>query len=201
LLIFPLVEAIAWMTLSTLANPYPFWPNVDFRFHAAGFSLKILTAMVLSAILLKILFGSGLADRLRTVTMIALVWLTIMLIRIAPGYVNPHYSMREVSRDLGKSLDSFSTIAAVRTETLFNESKLRYESSLDLDWPPNVEIVVIAFSKMGSGWNDLLDKEYHVMKNYSVYVSPEYYRSDSNSLNTAGGVTVTVYKKNGIHSE
>ena len=196
LLTFPLVEGIAWMVSSTLANAYPFWPTVEFPSHAAVFSLMILTAMGLSVIFVECFLGSRQTEGSYAITAVAVVCLIIMAARLAPGYVNPHFSMREVSRDLGSLLVNFSTITAVRTDTLFNENKLRYKSSQDVVWPPEkTQIVVTAFSF--DDWKDILDRGYHVMKRYRVFVSPEWYRSRPHFVTEApAGVTVIVYKRN-----
>lgn len=196
LLTFPVVGGFAWMALSTLASAYPFWPTVEFPSHAAVFSLMILTSMGLSVIFVKCFLGSRQMEGSYAITAVAVVYLIIMAARIAPGYLNPHFSMREVSRDLDKLLVNFSTITAVQTDALFNENKLRYKSSLDVTWPPEkTQIVVTAFSF--EEWRNILDREYHVMKRYRVFVSPEWRRSRSNDVTEEpGGVTVTVYKRN-----
>ena len=201
-LTFPLVAGIAWMALSTLASRYPFWPTAEFPAHAAVFSLTMLTAMALSAIIVQACFAAKLTEGSRAITAIAVVCLIIMVARIAPGYVNPHFSMREVSRDLEKLLVNASTITALRSDSLFNENKLRYKSSLDTGWPPEkTEIVVTAF--ISEPWKSILDREYHVMQRYQVFVAPEYYRLRLDGAPgvppedvTAEGVAVTVYKRN-----
>ena len=192
------------MALSTVASGYPFWPTAEFPSHAAVLSLSILTAMVLSAIIVKACFAAKLTQASRAIAAVAAICLIIMVARIAPGYFNPHFSMKEVSRNLERLLVNSSTITAVRSDSLFNENKLRYKSSLDLGWPPErTEIVVTAFISVSDPWKNILDREYHVMQRYNVFVAPDYYRlflDDAQGAPpqgvTAEGVTVTVYKRN-----
>jgi hypothetical protein len=81
---------------------------------------------------------------------------------------------------------------------------LRYKSSLDLGWPPErTEIVVTAFISVADPWKNILDREYHVMQRYQLFVAPDYYRLLLHASQgappegvTAEGVTVTVYKRN-----
>jgi hypothetical protein len=203
-LTFPLVEGIVWMALSTLAGGYAFWPTAELPSHAAVLSLTILTAMVLSVFTVKACFASKLREGSRAITAVAVICLIIMVTRIAPGYVNPHFSMRKTSQDLERLLVNSFTIAAVRSDSLFIQNKLRYKSSLDLGWPPErTEIVVSAFISDSDPWKNILDHEYHVMQRYKLFTAPDYYRSLPDASQgllpqgvTAEGVAVTVYKRN-----
>ena len=200
LLTFPLIGGMSWMALSSLASAYPFWPSVKFPSHAALFSLLIVTTMGMAMIFVKRFLGSGQNRCPYAITAVAVICLIVMAAKIAPGYLNPHFSMREISQDLGKLLVNASSITAVQADTLFNENKLHYKSSLDVSWPPEkTQIVMAAFGI--DAWKKILDREYHVMKHYRVFVSPERRGAFSNYITERpGGVTVTVYKRNDLEN-
>jgi len=195
-LIFPLIEGMGWMIFSTVEYGYSFWPLLGYPFHFLLVSVLILLTVVIF---------SGYADRFVNrprmihcgdyVTGFALFYLTISLVRIAPGYTNPHYSIRDTSRDIGKLLSGSAAIVTVKGETLFNENNLRYKSF----WNPveKPEILVIAFRLEQN--RDILKREYHLLKSYQLYVAPEYLRTHQNS---AAGlperVTVSVYKNGNV---
>lgn len=117
-----------------------------------------------------------------------MIYLTISLVRIAPGYINPYYSIRDTSRDLATLLSGSSAISVFRAEGLFNENSLRYtrwEVNRTLEIP---EILVMAFRPDKRG-KDILAEEYRLVKSYDLYVSPEFYISYPNFV-----PTITVYK-------
>lgn len=190
-LIFPLIGGMAWLILSTTGvSGYPFWPSTDVQFHIASWSLFLLGASATSVALARAAGRWGPTGCARFVAVCAMCYLTISLVRIAPGYINPHYSMRDTSRDLGTFLSGSSIIVAGGTEGLFVENSLRYVSFLMADGPMELpEIIVMSFSR-AKVRKDIIAEEYLPVKSYDLHVAPEFPRAHSKSVKA-----VTVYRR------
>jgi hypothetical protein len=124
--------------------------------------------------------------------------MVVLLVRILPGYANRHYTMRDVSRDLGNLLPRFSDITTLRAEALFTENNLHYASFQRFRWQAQKpQILVVAFGSKEE--ETVLTQEYTLIKKYNLYVAPEYSRSGLNSSEPVSeGITIRVYKKNGV---
>ena len=123
----------------------------------------------------------------------ATAYALLALVRLAPGYISPHYSIRDTSRQLGSLLANGSgTVATSRSEGLFLENTLRYTM---LHWPadtPDAIVIVFAFDDP----QDRLAREYCKIGEYPLYVAPEYYRAHPTFSPTSGlGETVRVYRR------
>jgi len=194
-LIFPLLGGMAWALLSTAVSGYSFWPSASFQFHALWWSLTFLVVSAVSAAFVTVANASGSINCDRFITVYALVYLLILLVKIAPGYMNPHYSMRDTSRDLGLLLSDSSTIETVAADSLFNENNLPYKNFLEANWSvERPEILVVAFRHE---WvKGIVERDYRQIKTYDLYVSPEYDRTRLSPASlTSDGVLVTVYKR------
>jgi hypothetical protein len=120
------------------------------------------------------------------------------MIRIVPGYLDPHYSMRAASRDLGTLLSGYGRIGSIGADGLFNENNLVYESLTAPEFnllPDKPQVVVVAFNHK---WiRTTLDREYGLVKTYDVYEFPGYDQSRRvGGSPSSKGVLVTVYKRN-----
>jgi hypothetical protein len=198
LLIFPLVAALSWTISSTLWFDHSFWPSAEINLAASSISREILCAAVISAALPMVRGRWKRMEGLCLITVFAIVYMIVLLARILPGYADRHYTMRDVSRDLGNLLQSFSTITTLRAETLFTENNLRYTSFQKFRWQAQKpEILVIAF---GSKDEDaFFGQQYVAIKRYSVYVAPEYFRSGVNSgKSVSQEIVIRVYKKSEV---
>ena len=195
LLGFPLVAGTAWTIFSMLATANSFWPN-ETRYYAGTFFVAILVVIVVSSMKWNIFDRWTHADGARVISGFAIVYLSISVANLAPGYFNPHYTIRDASRHLGGILSGTSSIASLRTESLFNDNKLRYRTFHKVNWPlEKPEIIIIAFG-FRPGENSILNREYRPLTTYDLYVSPKYQRPGSNfSPHAPKGVTVTVYAK------
>jgi Dolichyl-phosphate-mannose-protein mannosyltransferase len=192
LLIFPLMEAMIWLVLPMLGIQ-SFWPTEEFGIYAVYSFLGILVAIALSYILLKVTDMLKSTEGSQFITVVTMVCLTISLVRIIPGYFDRHYSIRDSSRDLSRLLPATATIATFKAETMFNNNNLRYSSFAWRAEKPDFLLVTFDFTKI----KDFFEKEYHFIKSYNVWVSPEYGRSGSNSVGHVNeGLIVALYKKN-----
>jgi hypothetical protein len=195
LLVCPLIAGMAWAILSMI-NGYSFWPSAGSPSHFAAYGL---IALVVSGVSIVVEMASRRWEVTRFVTVCALLYLPFSLVGIASAYIEPHYSMRDASRDLGKILSGYSSIATMRAEGLFNENNLRYKSFIKINWPvEKPEILVIAFRDVER--MPIVKRNYHLLKSYNIFVSPEYLRSEPSAI-PADGVMVAVYQKNGTGRE
>jgi len=176
-LIFPFVEALIWVGLSTAEKFVPFWPITGFRLHATYLSLVILFGIGISFAIAKVIDQWSAYQGSRIVTAAAICYLIVALIRLSPGYLDRHYSIRDSSQDLAKLLPASAIIATFKAETLFNNNNLRY-SSLSGRRGERPEFIVLAFdfSQLKN-----IDKEYSLMRTYDLWISPEYDYSDAKS--------------------
>jgi len=196
-LVFPLVGGMAWALLSTAVSGYSFWPSPSFQFHSLWWSITVLVVSALSVICVSIASRWASINSQHLITVYALAYLVILLVRISPEYMSPHYSMRDTSRSLGSLLSGSSTIGTVGADGLFNENNLPYKNFLEANWSVDrPEILVVAFRHE---WvKGIVAQDYRPIKTYDLYVSPEYDRSGLNADSLSSqGVLVTVYKKNG----
>ena len=196
LLVFPLIAAAAWIIYSTVGPVTSFWPSGDTQYHTGAFFWAILIVLVLSLTLLTVFDQWKYPDGSRSISGFAIIYLSISLVGLAPGYLNPHFTIRDVSRHLGATLSGTTSIAAIRTESLFNDNKLRYQSIKTVNWSAEKpEILVVAFG-FGRGLEGIR-REYRPIMRYNLYVSPEYRPAGLNTSQRAPeGVVITVYAKN-----
>ena len=195
-LIFPLVGGMTWALLSASVMGYSFWPTRSFEFYARWWVPALLAASGVAVVLSNVSTRWSATRWAHGITILALFYLLTLAIKIAPGYVNPHYSIKSASRDMGLILSGSSTIVTIAAESLFNENKLSYKGLFDTNWPAEKpEIIVVAFRHE---WvKDIVAQDYRQIKTYDLYVSPEYDRSGHSSLSLSpAGVVVTVYKRN-----
>lgn len=201
LVIFPLIGGIVWAILSTFRSGYTFWPSAANQYGTASYVLLLVASAGIAIALGRLSVRSGLLGCTFALTICAFLYMIISLPRIAPGYINPHYSIRDASRDLGTILSSQSAIMTIAAEGLFNGNALRYKSFMNVNWPvEKPQIAVVAFRNVER--MPLFKQNYHFVKSYKIFVSPEYYRAGgSGVLDSFDGFTVTVFKKNGTSSE
>lgn len=197
---FPVIAGMAWLFVETVREGgFVFWPNAAAQFHAVSWSLFLLVAAGFSALIARAGADWEPAGCARFVTVAAMGYLTVSLARIAPGYIHPHYSIRDTSRDLGRLLSNSSAIVTKRAEGVFNDNSLRYRglggATRNSEMP---EALVIAFAFDGGS---VFGREYYLVKTYELYVSPEYYRLHPDRVRDApGGAVVRVYRRKRVEN-
>jgi hypothetical protein len=114
----------------------------------------------------------------------ALCYGGLVVARVLPSYVHPHYTLRDTSRALGATLAAGpDLLVASRTEGLFTGTALPYRSTLGRTWPARMpERIVIAFRFDDP--EDLLRRDYTLIATYRLFVSPEYEDEHSRTLDT-----------------
>ena len=194
LLVFPLMEGTIWFVLLMLESAPSFWPTAGFGVHAGYISLGILVAITLFSVLSKDILQRGPTEVSRIITALAMCCVTVALVRIAPGYFDRHYSIRDSSQDLGSVVPASAAISTFQAETLFNNNNLRYSSFRIRTWSSEKpDFVLVAFNIPQI--QGILESKYNFIRSYNLWISPEYGYSDSNSAgHPSEGVIVGLYK-------
>jgi len=196
--LFPVVGGFAWLLLQRLAASPPFfWPVSGLEAETAWWPTLLAAAAGATWLLLANRRRWGRSAGTVGIMVAAVGYVTLGIVRLAPGYLDPHFTMREASRDLGVLLaGSAADIGAANAEGLFNDNALPYRSILEDRWPTTwPEVIVIAFK-----FDDpqrRLEREYRLIRSYRIYVSPEYARNEDPWIpsSEAEGVTVRVYRR------
>jgi hypothetical protein len=193
LLLFPLVAGLAWFlaTASGLSGSF-FWPSAGALVIEAPWRLSLLASAVLAGVWAHSASAWKVEGCARSVALYAVLYFAGSLVSLAPGYINPHYSIRDASRDLGKVLANSSSVAVARAEGLFNGNAVPYRSFDTRAEAEKPEVVVVGFIFRGS--KQWLEQNYHIAKTYPLYVSPEYARLQPDALDLVA--EATVYEKN-----
>jgi hypothetical protein len=111
-----------------------------------------------------------------------------------PGYLDPHYSVRHTSRDLGRALADSKSIAVFRAEGLFNGNVLAYRSFDEETQFEKPDAVVVGFVLRAPDPIEWLEQNYRVARIYRLYASPEYARLQPDAEDLTA--EATVYEKN-----
>jgi hypothetical protein len=192
---FPPAGIVGWMLcLRAGVDGGSFWP-VAHGDHVAWWSVGAPVAGVLAA-LLAVGGKRWTSERwMALATAAVLAYSAVAVSRIAPSYVTPHYSIREASRELGRSLaGSTGPIATSSAEGLFNGNALPYRTVLGKTWPPDdPEVFVVAFALHADEARPA--HGYRLAATYHLFVSPEY-EDDEPTRHTIGQPeAVRVYRR------
>ena len=184
LVVYPIAGVLVWVLgqRTGLLDP-SFWPVPG-----AGPRSWWVTGPWLAALATAALAGLGRAWRpagwAALVPAAALCYGGLVVARVVPSYLHPHYTLRDTSRALGATLAAGpDLLVASRTEGLFTETALPYRSTLGRTWPARMpERIVIAFRFDDP--DDLLRRDYTLVATYRLFVSPEYEDEHSPTLDT-----------------
>ncbi len=192
---FPLLGGLAWLRWST-SGMYSsfFWPHPEIAVFNVGWALFVLLVSVAAVVLARSAADWRDVGSVRLMTAYAACYLIVSLINLAPGYIDPHYSIPAASHDLTAVLADSSSIAVSRAEGLFNNNTLRYKSLGERNSAVMPEFVVVGFVFRGK--KEWLEQHYQIVKTYNLYVSPEYSRLQADDpTHPLQGENVTVYKR------
>jgi len=194
LLVFPVVASAGWLSLDAAGMPgFAFWTRGAAAAHFAVWSAFLIGMGAVAAVLRRAAWDVA-RGRARVVTALAMGYLLVSLAAIAPGYLDPHYSIREASRDLGILLRDSGVIISVTSEGLFTENSLQYQhlSFVGLRSDKS-ETVVIAFAR--PDLTKILEREYRVLKSYDLYVSDLYRLKLGLTATSPHVARATVYRR------
>ncbi|HJV55627.1 MAG TPA: glycosyltransferase family 39 protein [Methylomirabilota bacterium] len=198
---FPPAGVVGWMLCLRIGlDGGSFWP-VAGGGHVAWWSVGAPVTGVLAGLL--VVGGRRwTSDRwMALATAAVLAYAAVAVSRIAPSYVTPHYSIRETSRDLGRSLAGTTGLIATSSgEGLFNGNALPYRTVLSKTWPPDdpevlPEVLVIAFAFHGDEARPA--HGYRLTATYRLFVSPEYQDDEPTRHSLGQPEEVRVYRRGG----
>lgn len=194
LVVYPIVGVLVWLVGQRTGVLDPsFWPAPG-----AGPRSWWVTGPWIAALLAAAAVGAGRGWRPERwavlVPAAALCYGGLVVARVAPSYLHPHYTMKETSAALGATLASGpDLLVASRAEGLFTGNRLPYRSTLGRTWPdrkPERIVVVFRFDDP----DDLLRRDYTLTATYRLFLSPEYEDEHSPTLDTVNHQeTVKVY--------
>ena len=189
--VFPLMQASLWVILSAARADASLWPAANGDLSRSLYLGSVAVA-TMAALVVTLIGRDAVIAVPRLVTIYALGYLVASTMRLAPAYLDPHFTIRDTSRELGVLLEGGHSIVTSSAEGLFNDNLLRYQRfraiALKDDAP---EIVVTVFDN-ARGAREILEKRYHVIKTGVLYVSPQYHETHPTDLLP----TMKVYKKN-----
>jgi len=194
----PPLWASGWLLVERLTVAgAPFWPDAAGSGQAPRWTLfliAIAVALVFAAMPTWPRRAGGLA-----VVTAALLFGALGLVRLAPGYLDPHYSMRDSSRDLGRLLSGgvSGSIGTLGAEALFSDNRLRYRSVFGGHWPSAPPDVLVLAGRIADP-QDRLYREYRLIRQYAIYVSPEFVLGEptwSAAVGQFRRTTVRVYRR------
>jgi hypothetical protein len=195
-MIFPVVSGLTWLvTQRSGFFEVNFWPAEGAPQSFVTRLIPLLAAAILSvAIAVRPRsFGMSLSAG---IVLITTGYALLALAQLAPGYLSPHYSIRDTSRELGTLLAGFSgTVDTSGGDGLFRENTLRYRTVWGRRWPPHKpEVIVIVFAFADP--QDLLAREYCQIREYPLYIAPTFYRAYPREWPTSAlGQTARVYRR------
>jgi hypothetical protein len=184
LVVFPIAGVLVWLLSQRIGLLDPsFWPVPG-----AGPRSWWVTGPAVTVLATALLARAGRAWRparwAALVPAAALCYGGLVVARVVPSYLHPHYTLRDTSRALGATLAAGpDLVVASRTEGLFTGNALPYRSTLGRTWPARMpERIVIAFRFDDP--EDLLRRDYTLIATYRLFVSPEYEDEHSPTLDT-----------------
>jgi 4-amino-4-deoxy-L-arabinose transferase-like glycosyltransferase len=192
---FPLAGVVGWMLcLRAGLDGGSFWP-VAGGGRLAWWSVGAPATGMLAGLL--VIGGKRwTSDRwMALATAAVLAYSAVAVSRIAPSYVTPHYSIRQASRDLGRSLAGATGLIATSSgEGLFNGNALPYRTVLSKTWPPDdPEVLVVAFAFHADETRPA--HGYQLAATYHLFVSPEYADDEPGRHTIGQPEAVRVYRR------
>lgn len=177
-ILFPSIWTLGWLLVHCQGpSSRPFWPTGGVGEDATRWLL--LGSAAVGAVALAAPAPRGRVRGVAAGLVAASVIVAVAgLARLAPGYLNPHYSIREASRDLAVRLgDASGRIGAAEGEVLFSDNRLAYRSIFGRRFPSNPPDFLVMAARLDDP-RGVLGRDYALIHVYSIHISPEYIRSE-----------------------
>ena len=177
LVLFPVTAVFIWVAVDRAgARSFPFWPVRNVGAHVVSWVVILAASAVVAIGVVEAARRWEAVGRGRLLVAGTLGYLSVSLIGLAPGYLNPRYTIRDASRHLSTLLAGGSgLIATSQAESLFTENSLRYRSVAWKRWPsPDPEVLIVA------GNVDEMTarhRAYRLIHQYTLYVAPAFHES------------------------
>jgi hypothetical protein len=182
-LLFPPLWVLAWL----VAQRPPVWPTAASPGFAGGARWLLLTAVAgLGAVAVSVIVSRGIAMARAGIPALAAAYALVALARLAPAYVDPQYSIRDASRDLGRLLaQTAHPVRTLESEALLAENRLPYRTIVGRRFPATRAELLL----LGAPIEDplhLLEREYRLLRTWDIHTSPEYVRWRRERVTTPG---------------
>jgi hypothetical protein len=181
LVVFPVTAAGVWALCSALAHS-SFWPAGD-NPSADAVWMTMLLASTMAGVAWAIASGERGPSVRGLMHAYVGSFVVMSLVRLAPSYLWPQYTIRDTSRELGAVLREAGVVASSRAEGLFTDNTLVYER-FDALTERRPDAVVVAFRTYPAE-QEVLDREYELVKMYPLHAPTEYYLLHRNALQPA----------------
>jgi hypothetical protein len=166
-LIFPVVTAVLWFAAWALRESgISFWPHPPYgQAIALWFGLVAAASLVSAAVWgwgLRMPSGGGF------IAALAVVWVAIWAVHIAPGFFDPHFTVRDASRDLGERLAGAPGAVAYQTGGLFIDNTLALRMITPKKMYSETPTLIVTRSPF-LGDRDFLRQHYDLVTSYDLY--------------------------------
>lgn len=176
---FPLLGGLVWMATSGSGIfEGSVWPDPQQASLMGWYLLGQLLAIAVAFILVRRREGLRVGH---TLLVVAGLYAIVALPRILPGYLDPHHTLRDISREFEAIAPPGAEFATLDAAGFFNDNQLSHitDNLENLDKAGRLPAFISAAPgvNFGLGINHtLLDNEYELFRTFEVYVSPEFYR-------------------------
>jgi hypothetical protein len=166
-LIFPVVTTVLWFAAWALRESgISFWPHPPYGQAIALWFGLVAAASLISAAVWG--WGSRMSSRRGFIAALAIVWVAIWVVHIAPGFLDPHFTVRDASRDLGKRLAGTPEVAAYKAEGLSIDNTLALRFAIWKDMKSEKPTLIVTVSPF-RGDRDYLRQHYEFVTSYDLY--------------------------------
>jgi hypothetical protein len=173
-LVFPLVATLLWFGLWALRDAgFAFWPTPPWGASLLRWGAVLGVAIAVSAAVCASLAGTrGVGARWPLVAA-AVAWSGIWLGHLAPGFLDPRYSVRDTSRQLGELLAGEPEVGQMLAWGLFIDNALAYGIVDDVVFPSELPPLLVIQESLPAN-RDFLRAHYDVVAAYEIYLPAPY---------------------------
>ncbi len=173
-LVFPVVATLLWFGLWALRDAgFPFWPTPPWGASLLRWGAVLAVAVATSAVVCASLAGTRGAGARWPLAAAALAWAGVWLGHLAPGFLDPRYSVRDGSRELGELLAGEPEIGQMYAWGLFIDNALGYRTLDDAAFPSDPPPLLVIQESLTATRDDLR-AHYEVVAAYEIYLPAPY---------------------------